>query len=52
MALESQSGPLTGFIKDGVLIAALVITINLISTILDSLLLTLVSVISVSMRYK
>ena len=50
--LVFQSRPLTGFIKDDVLTAVLVIVINLISTILNSQLSMLVSVISVSMRYE
>ena len=50
--LEFQSRPLTGFIKDGVLTAVLVIVINSISTTLDSLFLMLVRMIPVSMRYE
>ena len=50
--LVFQSRPLAGFIKDDVLTAVLVIVINLISTILNSQLSMLVSVISVSMRYE
>ena len=48
------SRPLTGFIKDGVLTATLVIIINLISTtlVLNSLLSMLERMISVNMRYE